>query len=672
MATLLPMACALAMPLVAGASEAVAIDKVAAVLKRAQANDTIYIADGIYQNVELKWKAPGHSVVVQALNPGKVTITGNSTLRLSGDSLTIAGLDFRHASPTKGALIEFRIGKELANASRLTNCVIDSCNPQRRDISYHYVVLNGKSNRIDHCDFTGKLNLGLSLLVNLNEAGSVENNCIVDHNYFGYRPVYGSNGAETIRIGSSRHSYINSGTIIEDNYFERCNGEVEVVSVKASNNFVRNNIFDSCEGIVALRHGRNNTVANNIFYGRGIRNTGGVRVVDSGHEVYDNKFIKLAGTRFFSSFALMNSVPNSLPNRYVQVENVNVHDNLFYDCKSIEFGCGKDNERTQAPLNCSFTDNTIITKSKNPYIFLDSASDVRMSNNVISDNFKNIDYEKILNDRRKQSGATRGLSYEAAVNTNVIELAGGDLICTETIIVDKPTIIKCSESGVRPKLIWKGNSAGDFITIVNGGTLEIQGIDFDFSHQQGYATARNGITTAKEMITQYKLKVKDCRFVNSTEGNCCAIRGQKSTFADSVTVIGCYFADLSGNGIFLSDETDDIGRYSADDIVIENCKFNHMLGIPVNIYRGGSDESTAGPYVQIKGCSFNDCCNRERGSVMRLIGPQILDISNCVFNQSGRGGATIRLDEASWESVKITGCEWLDSGRVISNRKLID
>ena len=101
-------------------------------------------------------------------------------------------------------------------------------------------------------------------------------------------------------------------------------------------------------------------------------------------------------------------------------------------------------------------------------------------------------------------------------------------------------------------------------------------------------------------------------------------------------------------------------------MLIENCSFYRLLGLPINIYRGGSDESTAGPYITIRHCTFVDCCNKERGSVMRLIGPQVLTVENCNFDNSGRGGATIRLDEATWEKVRIANCNLWNSGRMMT------
>lgn len=109
---------------------------------------------------------------------------------------------------------------------------------------------------MDHCTLTGKLNLGVTLIVMLNEPRSQQNHHRIDHNWFGPRPVYGSNGAETIRVGTSQQAYSSSNTLIEENLFDRCNGEVEVVSIKSSDNVIRRNVFFESEGVLALRHGR--------------------------------------------------------------------------------------------------------------------------------------------------------------------------------------------------------------------------------------------------------------------------------------------------------------------------------------------------------------------------------------------------------------------------------
>ncbi len=169
------------------------------------------------------------------------------------------------------------------------------------------------------------------------------------------------------------------------------------------------------------------------------------------------------------------------------------------------------------------------------------------------------------------------------------------------------------------------------------------------------------------MIRPYNLWIDNCEFYNFGEGGFFAVKGTQATFAGRVEIRNSVFRDLSGDAInYAAAERDDKGRYNADDMVIENCSFHRILGLPINIYRGGSDESTAGPYVTIRRCNFEDCCNKERGSVMRLVGPQVLDITGCNFSNSGRGGRSIRLDEATWEKVSIADCNFWNAGGILS------
>lgn len=617
---------------------------VAGLLEQARAGDCIVIRPGCYQNVALKWQATGSEqqpITIKAQQPGTVIVTGRSSLQLAGQYLTIQGLYFKDGSPTRRAVIDFSIGNRYAYHCRLTDCVVDNFNSARRDVISSYIVLSGRYNRIDHCSLTGKCTLGVTLLVNLNGEECLRNHHQIDHNYFGHRDVYGSNGAETMRIGTSQQSYLSSNTVVEDNLFEQCNGEVEVISVKSSDNIIRRNTLLECEGVVALRHGRRNLVEQNYFIGNNRRNTGGVRIVDANHRVVGNVFYQLAGTRFFSALGVMNAVPNSLPNRYVLVKDVTISGNTFFDCKSIEMGTGKDPERTEAPQNVTFTDNIVGNSDKERPQLPD---------------------DKKLRHERGASWAAN-VQQSTPIADTLIVLSDREYAIDKPIVISRPTTL--SGNGTTVLRYIGEQSAEGMIIIAQGGSLTVSGIVFDGVLEPGKRLAAAGITTAENMNRTYRLKVDHCTFRNFNESGFSAIRGGKATFADSVVIRHCDFYDISGNGIDYAAERDDKGRYNADDIVIEDCRFNRFLGIPVNIYRGGSDESTAGPYVKIARCTFSDCCNRQRGSVMRLIGPQLMDIGYCQFNGSGRGGASIRLDEAIWEDITIHHCTFVNSGRMM-------
>ncbi len=685
----------------------VPLQDVAKILKIAEPGDLIEIESGTYKDLQLKWKAYGtekKNIKIKAQTPGQVFVEGASSLRFAGEWLEISGLYFRNGTPASGAVIEYRYNDDHATNCRLTNCVVDGYNPSSRDKSYSYVLMYGRNNRFDHSTLTNKLNLGVTLIVMIDEERSQKNFHRIDHNVFGFRPVYGSNGAETLRVGTSQQAYESSNTIIEDNVFERCNGEVEVVSIKSSDNIIRRNYFYECEGVLALRHGDRNEVRENNFVGGNKRNTGGVRVINAGHTIEDNVFVDLAGTRFFSALALMNAVPNSLPNRYCLVEDVVVKNNQFSNCTNIEIGTGNDLERTLAPERVCFEDNTIVNKNiDEPYKSLGDVKGVAFKDNIVDlfedidiAGFKNSDKIEIrkipsLNEARSDKGASYyeypiesvlkdDAVYTVSVKDDLVAIvkdalpgstivlsdAGGDYQLSSAIVVDKPLTIRADTKKARPIVRFVGEKTDNMITIDNNGELHISGIAFCGRLEPGKDLAKAGIATADNMITHYNLNVDNCEFYDFYEGGFYSIKGGKNTFADKIEVRNTIFRDLSGDAIHFASERDDKGRYNADDMIIENCSFYRILGIPVNIYRGGSDESTAGPYVAIRNCTFEDSCNKERGSVLRLIGPQVLEVSRCSFANSGRGGCAIRLDEATWEDVRISDCNLYVSGPILS------
>lgn len=676
---------------------------VADCLKKAVAGDRVIIEAGTYRDVDLKWKAVGTKqapITVEA-KPGTVLITGRSSLVMGGKHFVVSGLEFRNGYPSRRSVVEFAGGKDFAQDCNLTRCVIDNYNTEDRSQSKSYIYLSGQRNRVDHCELLRKYNLGVTLLVNLNGANNLNNHHQIDHNYFGPREVYGSNGAETMRIGTSQQSYETSATTVCDNFFDRCSGEVEVISIKSCDNIVRGNYLWECEGVVALRHGKRNLVENNTFVGNGKRNTGGVRVVDSDHVIRNNIFVSLAGQRFFSALGVMNAVPNSLPNRYVQVSDITITDNVYVDCTNLEFGTGADAERTSAPRSIDFKRNRLcVSGMQNPFQMVDKASEVRFDDNIMNKNLEGLPsgikiakvklpmvptYQQMISRTiGKLSETAKTAKAEArtvmvakdadlpqvlaqAEDGDSFVLQGDEYKLVKTVLVQKNVTIR-SVSG-KTLLRSVGTSVPHLMTIDNGGSLEVEGLVFDGRLEPGGSSPETGISTAKTMTTPYKLKVNNCKFINFGENGCAAIRGQKSTFADSLIVTGCLIADCSGGGVDFASEKDDKGRYNAENMLIENCEFRRLLGTPVNVYRGGSDESTAGPYVTVRNCFFYDCCNKQRGSVLRLMGPQYLRVSDCQFFNSGRGGVSVRLDETSWEDVVIERCKFENSGAVLAMRK---
>lgn len=319
--------------------------------------DTLIMAIGEWIDERIVFEGNGtvdNPIVLKAEVPGLVQLKGISTLRIGGSYLVVDGLYFIDGYSNSGAVIEFRNGI-LSNNCRLTNTAIVNYNPPSNSIDYKWISLYGNNNRVDHCFTAGKKHNGTTLVIWLDGGTSYHT---IDSNYFGYRPELGVNGGETIRIGTSDYSQTDSYTLVENNYFERCNGEIEIISNKSGHNTFRYNTFFECEGALTMRHGKFAEVYNNYFLGNGKANTGGVRIIDEDHKVYNNYFQDLKGTGYRSAITIMNGVPDSPLNRYFEVKRAEVVNNTIVNCASaFVIGAGADAEKTLPPTDCIIANN---------------------------------------------------------------------------------------------------------------------------------------------------------------------------------------------------------------------------------------------------------------------------------------------------------------------------
>ncbi|CAN5738376.1 hypothetical protein BH11BAC3_BH11BAC3_15350 [soil metagenome] len=645
--------------------------------------------------------------------PGAVIFSGSSSLKISGTYIIADGFVFKNINGEKGGIVEFRTDRNiLANYCRVTNCVFDNCNPISRLTETNWIILYGQNNRFDHNTILNKKNLGTTLIVQLNDTLSQNNHHRIDHNYFGPKLRGGSNGAETIRIGISTFSRTSSKTIVEENYFERCNGEVEIISVKSCDNILRKNTFYECEGGLVLRHGNQNIVEDNYFIGNDKIHTGGVRVINKGHKIYRNVFIHCAGERFRSAFSVLNGVPNSPINRYDQVKDVTIADNIFIDCKNIELCAGKDFERTARPEGVRFINNLIYCSKVQTNITVNDQIDgFTFSNNVTNslskfpaNSFKKISIKSSANNNswavnyKKQQVklapfATKinsGVQWNYAMESpslkpgKIIKVSPGEnsiaaivmqasandtleLQAGETYLISKPLVISklLTIKGNHSTLQFAGENSINFFEIENGGSLFLDGLMMN-------GTSANGVAASfisagkKPMIEHYQFSATNCSFTKLTDGHKFVFVAGKGSFADIVSFTNCIFDDITGDVINIAAEKDDIGRYNAEYVKLNNCLFNKVLHGTINVYRGGNDESTTGPYFQMDHCTFNQCSNTELGYVIKLFGVQYSAINNCVFNNSGRAGRSVWYEDYGWTKHSLNHCDFFEAGKITS------
>jgi len=624
-------------------------------------------------------------ITFKAETAGKVMITGNSQLRMGGNFIIVDGLYFTNGYSGKDPVINFRIDQnQLANNCRVTNTTVnDFNNPKRMDENY-WVAFYGKNNRLDHCSFKDKKNMGVLLAVILDDERSRENFHSIDHNYFGRRPPLASNGGEIIRVGVSQHCQFNSNTYIGNNFFEHCDGETEIVSIKSCSNEVEQNVFKECQGSVVLRHGDNNTVAGNFFLGNDKPGTGGVRVINKGQNVISNIFFKCRGVDFRSPLAIMNGIPNSPAHRYVQVTDAEISSNTFYECTPVTFCEGSDTERTLPPDKVIFSRNTFYnTRDSIIYRIYDNMTGFRFGNNKVSNHLKQTllpGFDKTVIPKQKpvtkkdgntpeyphvdiiplvekeiysSAGAAWFSKKEVAASLKfatadcataddvykqlrtkdavIIRLTGNTYSLTSPFFINKK--VQFTRSSKAPVAISTEKMLAVFV-IGGNGNLSLQNMNIS---GENIKTTYLIVSDSTGSSDHYNLVVQNSNIQNlSRENGCLAVfYAHKSIIADSIVFRNNNFRNNNCNGIMMTEEKDDKGYYNAEKIIIRNNNFDAQSGALVNIYRGGNDESTMGPQLVFNQNKITEC--NSSIPLFTLTGVQVTKILSNSFLNSNAG-----------------------------------
>ncbi len=370
-------------------------------IQQAQPGDEIILANGSWENVSIRFTGKGTAakpITLRAETPGEVIIEGESDLKFGGDYLVVSGLHFKNGYSPSRSVIAFNIKDTMANHCRITQCVIEDFNKLKRDDTDLWVLFRGRYNQLDHCYLAGKANRGPTVRIDLEGNESIKNYHQINNNHFGPRPPKGGPSAETIQLGNSYTSMAPSYAQVTDNFFERCNGEVEVISSKSNFNEFRNNVFYKSEGSLVTRHGNYCTVDGNYFIGDPqSENIGGIRIIGTGHWVTNNYFYDLKGQNFRSPLAVMNGIPKSPQNRYVQVTDVVVAYNSWINCASpLQFGVGSNISqkdvlpaseiRSARPIRTTVANNLIFNEKgdPSPVVAHDKIDDINFQNNIIN------------------------------------------------------------------------------------------------------------------------------------------------------------------------------------------------------------------------------------------------------------------------------------------------
>ncbi|WP_253256781.1 polysaccharide lyase 6 family protein [Stenotrophomonas sp. VV52] len=672
----------------------------AAASRALKPGDTVVLADGVWRDVDLLLTGTGkigQPIRLTAQTPGKVVLSGQSQLRLAGAYLEVSNLVFRDGWAPGGEVVSFRrSSKEWAEHSRVTGIVIDGYNKPDRAQSDNWVAMYGKYNRFDHNQLVGKTNAGTTLVVVRNATSGLDNRHRIDHNWFGPRPNLGSNGGETIRVGTSHDSQSASNTVVENNWFEHCDGEVEIVSNKSGGNLYRGNVFKESRGSMVLRHGHGNVVERNVFLGNGKPHTGGVRVINRDQIIRDNYFEGVAGDGFASALALMAGTRDAQLNRYEQVDNARISHNSFVQVRYLFLGAGLDDERNAMPVRSAISNNLFVgTGTGDVLRSQGDLSGIAFSGNIqspaASPGFPGGVEGRTLTLQRAANGllyppagtevgAPRDLApipreqvgvewYPKQVRKTALDsgrehrvapgedtlvtamaasgagdrlqLQPGDYRINQVLAVDHPLSVVGPAKGTATLRF----SRPSLFEIRAGGSLRLAGLEIDGSlapDAAGNAVVR---VPPGSQAFDYTLEIADSRIHGLTSNKAFdVISTGKGTLADAIRLERVTVSDISGSVIAAAAETDDLGTYNAETVEIADSVFQRIGGPLVNLYRGGTDESTFGPSFLLHGNRLEQVGNAGDTS-LRLHGVQQASLQDTTWLRSGRVRFTRQVGE---------------------------
>jgi poly(beta-D-mannuronate) lyase len=672
--------------------------------------DSIVLKKGNWVDVRLIFRGNGtvdNPITLTVEQPGRTFITGNSNLRIYGNYLIVDGLYFKDGKSPTGSIIEFRNGSaETSNYSRLTNSAIVNFNPPSTTTDYKWVSLYGSNNRVDHCYFAGKNHSGTLLVVWMDSSPDFHT---IDHNYFGYRPVYGANGAETIRIGTSDWSMYNSNCVVEYNYFEECDGEIEAISNKSCENIYRYNTFYRTAGTLTLRHGNRCEVYENFFFGDNKASTGGVRIIGEDHKVFNNYFADLKGAGYWSALSMVNGVPNSPLNRYFQVKNALVAFNTFVNNTSnFDIGTGKSDEQSLPPMDCVIANNLVQSQSAPIINYTDQPVNLFYEGNIMfganlgipqpsgitmvdpelefaADTVWRItqnstakdssvgvydlvtdDFDGQLRDSLKDIGCDE-LSVESIIriradasNTGASFLNfiqnGGNIIKVGAGLDSLFNAIQNAEQYDIFELITSGGQYENSSTIIINDEIEIRGADgLDLQPVISNINS-NPDESVFEITSNGSLSLSNIELTGGSGSN-----NPKSTIIKTqqlpldqfyFTAEDCYFRDVDGNFVYASPFS------FADSITFRKCLFTGSNGIGIKM---DDEDANSGRYntkkLVIENSTFwklnKEAVSVYGGDTLETTPGPLIYINHCTFDSIGLTGTRmLSFSEAHNTSIK--------------------
>lgn len=264
------------------------VEQLRAAAAAASPGQTIVVENGNYSvpatapvllsNIHGSRKKP---VTIVAQSRGGAIFNGEASFAFDGATyVTISGFSLKQSTT-------FEVGASNQHIRLTRN------NFEMADIEgLHSVMIRADDTRVDRNHFHNKSTLGVFLCVEGGERTNMAQRVHIFRNHFSDHRFAGANGGEPIRLGVSPRALSSGNAIVEFNLFENTNGDPEAISVKCSDNIVRQNTIRNSAGGIVLRHGNRNLIDGNFI----VDGSAGLRIYGNDHVIVNNYIAGIASS----------------------------------------------------------------------------------------------------------------------------------------------------------------------------------------------------------------------------------------------------------------------------------------------------------------------------------------------------------------------------------------
>ena len=353
------------------AARVVAVSSISALqsaLNAAQPGDRIELADGTYTtggSIRITRSGTAAApITVAARNVGKAEIRGSAGFSFGMVSyVTVEGFRLTHGGgvtvPSGGHHVRLTRNVFQISTGSTTN----------------WVTVSAEDSEVDHNTFQNKRTVGVFLQIAGAGGSGMARRVRVHHNYFFSHSFGGANGGESIRLGHSGRQHSIANAVIEQNLFERANGDAEVISVKSTDNVVRFNTIRNSNGSIVLRHGHRTLVDGNLMIG----GRSGIRLYGNDHVIINN-VVQGSGGRALEIGGGDVIDDSGSTTSHERVDRALIAFNTFV-------GTGGDliivgSTKRYGPDNCTLADNVLVGPSSGRLVNFRQGSNFRWQGNI--------------------------------------------------------------------------------------------------------------------------------------------------------------------------------------------------------------------------------------------------------------------------------------------------